>query len=557
MIAWLAPPRRRWPWIAAALLTVGAVAALLGLRPSATEWRPVTRTHLPTFDENSNGLAFSPDGRSLLYSSDRESFGQLRLYLAPVEGGAGRVVSPPTMSVEFARFDLDGRSLLATELYREEAYRLPLPEGPPVLLARDARAVVPCGDALVFLGSRQIVRHSADGNTRVLVEVPMDQRPRSLGCDRPGRQLVYDLGPFPRLVQGPSDLWLLSLAPDGALSGPPRQLTNNPSGENWDASFAEDGASVVFSSLRGEYVNVWELPVAGGDPVQRTFDEGPDYSPQVSPDGKLLAYDVDVTSFPLFARSLSEGEPRRITAAMEGIAALSPTHDGREIIAAAERSGVRAIVAIPLDGGPERDLARGNAPTVSEDDREVFFAADEQLWAVPRSGGRARLVAKLPGTLMRQTASTGALHLSIATPAGAQAWRVSPAGAQSEREAPDPWVHVDPAARGGWRAATLGQYPQFMTYLIPPGAALEKRGSSFENRAAVWDAAGRSMVYLAGDEIRRRFVDGRDERLLTIRLCMDMAPSGDGQTIYFSRALSHVRRQIITNWADRPRPWRR
>ncbi len=81
-----------------------------------------------------------------------------------------------------------------------------------------------------------------------------------------------------------------------ATGGTPRQLTNGA----WDHNgieFTPDGKQILFTSLRvadAEYQwresDIYSVNVDTGAITQLTRRKGPDNNPQVSPDGKLVAY---------------------------------------------------------------------------------------------------------------------------------------------------------------------------------------------------------------------------------------------------------------------------
>jgi Tol biopolymer transport system component len=78
--------------------------------------------------------------------------------------------------------------------------------------------------------------------------------------------------------------------------GPGRQLLDGSSNERGTPSWSPDGQDLLFTSDRGERdqrempeEHVWEVRVSDGALHQLTHRHGPDESPLVSPDGKLIA----------------------------------------------------------------------------------------------------------------------------------------------------------------------------------------------------------------------------------------------------------------------------
>ncbi len=88
--------------------------------------------------------------------------------------------------------------------------------------------------------------------------------------------------------KGRTDLWLVGL--DGSV---PRRLTTDPAGDS-SPRFSADGESLYFLSSRSGSSQVWRLPLGGGEARQVTdlpLDVG---NLLVSPDGKYLAFSLEV-----------------------------------------------------------------------------------------------------------------------------------------------------------------------------------------------------------------------------------------------------------------------
>ena len=91
------------------------------------------------------------------------------------------------------------------------------------------------------------------------------------------RRIVIDAA-----IAGNSDVYVVSLE-----GGPPVQLTTEP-GIDALAEWSADGRWIYFSSDRSGSLQVWKVPSAGGDAVQVTHEGG--LEPQEATDGRTLFY---------------------------------------------------------------------------------------------------------------------------------------------------------------------------------------------------------------------------------------------------------------------------
>jgi len=176
---------------------------------------------------------------------------------------------------------------------------------------------------------------------------------------------------------------------------------------------------------------------------------------------------------------------------------------------------------------------------------------------VPRAGGPARLVAELPGEPARLAAGwDGAAHLQLAVGGRMAAYRVPLAGGAAAIEAPAPWLLVVPRAGGHRVAFRPGAEGRTDAHLVRPGAALDDAAAPrIPHRLLAWTPDGRVLVYDTGAEQRRRVIaSGADERVQGAELVEALAPAGDGRTLFYTTIIGHVRRHLVTNFADRPRP---
>jgi sugar lactone lactonase YvrE len=116
---------------------------------------------------------------------------------------------------------------------------------------------------------------------------------------------------------------------------------------------------------------------------------------------------------------------------------------------------------------------------------------------------------------------------------------------------------VSKAPRRGWTAAR-GCQEGGRLWLFPPGGPLDQsRGRPLEAAAFHWAVDGRSLVYVEKNRSRtRRYLldSGRDQILTPCYDTLSLALSPDGNTLYTAETVGQVRRTMITNFGDRPRP---
>jgi eukaryotic-like serine/threonine-protein kinase len=242
---------------------------------------------------------------------------------------------------------------------------------------------------------------------------------------RAGRETAQVPSPYFRISQVTYDSGLTfqpSISPDGTLitfssdrygngldiwlrhlgGGEPIRLTQNEADDS-EPSFSPDGSHIVFRSER-DGGGIYVIPVLGGEPRLLGHDG---HNPQVSPDGRWIAYWVGQTSSSftgeIFLIEAQSGTPRRLRA--DFATARNPVWlpDGKSLLFAGDDGrGESGWWITPLDDGPPRRAAIGDRfpsafpgmpyPAAS-DAKSVLFAAEwgtsVNIWRTPLlpSGG--------------------------------------------------------------------------------------------------------------------------------------------------------------------------
>ncbi|MCH8615935.1 S9 family peptidase [Sphingomonas sp. SM33] len=207
-----------------------------------------------------------------------------------------------------------------------------------------------------------------------------------------------------------------------ADGGAPTQLTFGPTNAGAQVSWTPDSRSVIFSAnLNKDWdrnlneSEVYRVSIDGGTPVALTTRKGPDASPIVSPDGKLIAYvgyDESGKAYDdtkLYVMNLNGSGARALTGGFDR-AVNNPvwSADGRSVYVLYDEHGSNRVARVGLDGSV-RDVASGltgsglDRPysggefTVSRDGRIAVTAGDPSRPSdiAIASGGSLRRLTRL------------------------------------------------------------------------------------------------------------------------------------------------------------------
>ncbi len=157
-----------------------------------------------------------------------------------------------------------------------------------------------------------------------------------------------------------------------ADGGAPTQLTEGRTNAGGPVSWTPDGRAILFSgnlskNWEREPVNteIYRISVDGGGPVALTSRDGPDSNPQVSPDGRYIAwigYDdrkVGYQNSQLSVMNLDGTGKRVLTDSLDrSVASPVWSADSSAINVQVEDHGMNKVVRVGLDGSI-RDLVTG------------------------------------------------------------------------------------------------------------------------------------------------------------------------------------------------------
>ena len=197
------------------------------------------------------------------------------------------------------------------------------------------------------------VHDVASGQRRALADFRGSNSAPAFSPD--GQTLVVTLS-----RDGGSQLYLI-----GRAGGEPRRLATSPAIDT-EAAFSADGRSIYFTSDRGGSPQIYRMPAAGGGNAERvTFAGAYNISPDISPDGRTLAYVARnggafrVTTLDLGAGG-SGGAPLALTDTSDDEhPSFAP--NGRLLVYATRAGGRGVLMTTTLDGKIKARLASSTA----------------------------------------------------------------------------------------------------------------------------------------------------------------------------------------------------
>ena len=258
------------------------------------------------------GVAWAPDGASLIYAADGLA-PRVHLWRANVRNGnaperlelAGDGAYYPAVDFQTGRLAFS-RRLRNANIWRLEAGGKPV----PFLTASASRNMSPQyspdGRRIAFASSRNAVNTAiwvanADGTGAAQITnigSPYSGSPR---WSPDSRWLAFDAARKDAVW----DVWVVE-----ASGGSLRQLTHGPD-VNAVPSWSRDGTSIYFTSTRTGRFEIWRIPAGGGTAVQVTRNGG--YTACESTDGKTLYYTLSGEGKEgLWAKVLPDGEEMQV-----------------------------------------------------------------------------------------------------------------------------------------------------------------------------------------------------------------------------------------------------
>ena len=311
--------------------------------------------------------AWSPDGNQIAFYSNRDGDG---CFLMSALGGPARRIanttdfwtSAPVWSSDGSELaclvvDLDGVRVEIVHVESRESRRVSLP-------AKTSSALElswsPDGERFAFVDSfrnpdvtRLWMVSAHDGQGGLVTDGLFADRASSWSSAGDVLYFVSNRG-------GTADLWQQRLRTDGDFIGSSEQLTTGIG--MTDAYFSRDHSKLAYT--RGRIVaNVWRVPILNDRPAtwedaeQVTFDRARIQFADMSSDGKNLLLSSDRSgNVDIWLLPMDGGEWIQLTQHPTPDWSPSWSPDDTEFVFCSYRSGNRDIWVMPIDGGPPRQL---------------------------------------------------------------------------------------------------------------------------------------------------------------------------------------------------------
>ena len=194
------------------------------------------------------------------------------------------------------------------------------------------------------------------------------------------------------------NIWRMEItSPKGNVPLPNKLVSSTRS--EYEPQLSPDGKKIAFRSDRSGSEEIWVCDVNGANAVQLTSFGGTtiNWVPRWSPDGSRLTFSAIEDRDDVYVVNVNGGTPRPLTSDSRGSNNPSWSRDGKWILFDLEDSGKAGIYKVPGEGGEPVLVTKGGwAPVESPDGRYIYYYKSEpervSLWRILTAGGNEQQV---------------------------------------------------------------------------------------------------------------------------------------------------------------------
>lgn len=472
--------------------------------------------------------------------------------------------------------------------------------------AEEAPSLSPDGALVVYSRHRSGARFGAS----LVIQTASATSPRALTESTEGRNDVWP-------AWSPDGRWIAFVRVAGeqckvmevpAAGGSPRELGDCIGAQPHPVSWYPDGSALIAAGRPGpargpsDDKALYRMPVATGRWERIQYAKSPsdeDMSPQVSPDGRWIAFHRNVSLGDLWRMPVEGGTPQRLTRLRTNIFGLAWTPDSRRLVFARYvTDGAVVLSALDIASGRVVDYRSGSDavtnPNISRNAETIVFEAGQSREHIRRlepadgdkalarseelfeSSGSNTMASPSPDgrQMLFVSDRTGDLRLWWAdlehpdslrsfegfTPVARYpaAWRDDSRAALvvgRDRAGVSGLYEIDPAAGRLVRLPLPGGEPVYAAYHPTPGRLLvvADRGEGrlgavlYDRAVAPWRALAEVL------DVSRVAVDARHRRILLASMSTPDIRSADyalGNVTNIDRAVSQRRNRTLTPSPD-------
>jgi serine/threonine protein kinase len=337
---WLTRTQSLLPFALLILIAVGLVGGTWWFlsRARSSESNPLSLRHIQVINwksepgELGSDGVFSPDGRMIAFSSIRGKYRDI--WIKQTKMGDANQITKGEWNSWNPLWSPDNQQIafLSKRGNQSGIWRMPALGGVPTLIG-----------GLGGSGNLRLRYWSKDGGT-----------------------IYYELTP---------DLFALSVT-----SGQATRVTNFEATQHLDIlnfSIAPKEDSVAYLDRKNGHVDIWSLPLQGGQPIQVTNDSPEDRNPVWDPDGRRIIYSsLRDGTYQICVAYIDGRPPVQVTSGESDKLVLDISADGTEILYAASREE-SDIWGASINAGEESEISSEPGvelwPDISPDGQTIAY----------------------------------------------------------------------------------------------------------------------------------------------------------------------------------------